>query len=375
MWTLTEVDLEPISIGAALLGTGGGGNPYLGRLRVRELLREGRRVDVVEPDELADDDLLVVSGAMGSPVVSYEKLARGTEEAEAARALEAHLGRRFAAVAPFEMGGGNSFAAMAVAAQLGIPVVDGDGMGRAFPELQMITYLIYGGSPAPAALADEKGNTVVLPTVVDARWLERLARAVTIEMGAHAGLAACVMDGRHCRASIIPATLTYAQRIGRAILDARRDKDDPVDAALEETGGHRHIRGKVVDVERRMSKGFARGHVTIEGFGTDQGREVRVEFQNENLVIIEDGDVAAVVPDLITLVTSERCDPITTEVVRYGLRTDLLVLPAPEKLTTATALEVVGPRAFGLDVDFRSAFASATGEESPNVASPGKDPR
>ena len=205
MRLLTEADLEPISIGAALLGTGGGGNPYLGRLRVQQLLRTGHEIRVIDPDELDDDDLLVVSGAMGSPVVSYEKLVHGSEEAWAAEALQDHLGRTFDAIAPFEMGGGNSFAAMAVAAELGVPVVDGDGMGRAFPELQMITYLIYGGSPAPAAVADEKGNRLVLAQVADAKSLEDLARAATIEMGAHAGLAASVMDGAHCKRSIIPA--------------------------------------------------------------------------------------------------------------------------------------------------------------------------
>lgn len=356
MRTLTEADLEPISIGAALLGTGGGGNPYLGKLRVRELLRRGRSIEIVSPDQLADDDLLVVSGGMGSPVVSYEKLVHGSEEAWAARALEEHLGQKFDAIAPFEMGGGNSFAAMAVAAELGVPVVDGDGMGRAFPELQMITYLIYGGAPAPAALADEKGNRLVLSSVTDARWLERLARAATIEMGAHAGLAACVMDGAHCKRSIVPETLTYAQRIGEAVLEARRQKDDPVDAVLGVTGGRRYVRGKVVDVERRQTKGFSRGHVTIEGFDEDEGREVRIDFQNENLVIWEDDQPHVTVPDLITLVTSERAEPITTEVIRYGYRTDVVVLPAPAELRTPEALEVVGPKAFGFDLDFVPAF-------------------
>ena len=352
MWQITEDDLEPIVIGAGILGTGGGGNPYLGHLRVREALRSGSVVNVIDPDELDDDDLLIVSGGMGSPVVSYEKLPQGDEESAAVRALEQHLGRRFDAIAPFEMGGGNSMAPMIVAARLGIPLVDGDGMGRAFPELQMITYLIYGGSPQPAALADERGNKVVLAEVVDAKWLERIARAITIEMGGHAGLATSVMDGAHCKRSIIPHTLQLARTIGRAVLDARSLHADPVEAITSVAGGHRYLQGKVVDVERQTTRGFARGTVVLEGVGDDAKRRIQIEFQNENLVIWEDNVARVTVPDLITLVTTDEGEPITTEVVRYGYRADVLVLPCPDLLRTDEALAVVGPRAFGYDVPY-----------------------
>ena len=206
MREVIEEDLYPISIGAGILGTGGGGNPYLGQLRVRETLRSGGSVRVIDPTEIDDDDLLVVVGGMGSPVISYEKIAGGNEETDAARALETHVGRTFDAIAPFEMGGGNSMVPMIVAANLGIPLVDGDGMGRAFPELQMITYLIYGGSPEPSAMADERGNQMVLSRVLDANWLERIARAATIEFGGHAGIATAVMDGAFCKRAIIPNT-------------------------------------------------------------------------------------------------------------------------------------------------------------------------
>ena len=49
VWEITEPDLAPIALGAAVLGTGGGGNPYLGRLRVLQVLRTGGRVRVIEP--------------------------------------------------------------------------------------------------------------------------------------------------------------------------------------------------------------------------------------------------------------------------------------------------------------------------------------
>jgi len=353
MWEITEDDLIPAAIGAGILGTGGGGNPYLGRLRAREQLRAGRRIRVIDPTEIADDDLLVVSGGMGSPVVAYEKIAGGEEETDAVRALERHLGKKFTAVAPFEMGGGNSMVPLVIGALLDIPVVDGDGMGRAFPELQMITYLIYGGDPSPSALADERGNLIVIDHIVDSKWLERLLRTMTIELGGHAGLATAVMSGTFCRSAIIPNTLTLAKEIGRAVLTARERHHDPGEAVLSVTGGRRYLRGKVVDVERRATRGFAKGRLVLEGSEADAGRRIEIDFQNENLVIREDGEPTVTVPDLITLVTTDEGEPITTELIRYGYRADVLVIPCPDLLKTPQALEVVGPRAFGYDVDFR----------------------
>ena len=48
-----------------------------------------------------------------------------------------------------------------------VVVIDGDGMGRAFPEVQMTTFFIYGAKAAPAAIADEKGNVVVFKEVIE----------------------------------------------------------------------------------------------------------------------------------------------------------------------------------------------------------------
>ncbi len=189
----------------------------------------------------------------------------------AARALESHLGRKFDAIAPFEMGGSNSMVPMVVAAAMDIPIVNGDGMGRAFPELQMITYLIYDGSPYPAAIADERGSQMVIAEVPDAKWLERIARAATVEMGAHTGLASAVMDGVYCRRSIIPNTLRLASDIGHAVHHAREVKDDPSEAILGVAGGMRYLRGKVTDVHRRNAAGFARGQMTAAGIGETPG--------------------------------------------------------------------------------------------------------
>lgn len=55
---------------------------------------------------------------------------------------------------------------------MGLPTVDGDLMGRAFPELQMCTPAYDGIPLTPAALADEKGNEMIV-----SRWAVRSCSA------------------------------------------------------------------------------------------------------------------------------------------------------------------------------------------------------
>ena len=142
MWDVTAEILEALEIGAGILGTGGGGNPYLGKIEALQQLKAGKIIQVVSLDEIGDDAFVTTVGGMGSPTVGIERVGRGDECVRAMRALERHMGRRFTHVIPGEIGGSNSMRPMIVAAQTGLPVIDGDGMGRAFPELQMDTFSI-----------------------------------------------------------------------------------------------------------------------------------------------------------------------------------------------------------------------------------------
>jgi DUF917 family protein len=348
MWDVTEEMLEELAIGAGILGTGGGGNPYLGMIEARLQLRAGKRIRVVSLDDLPNDAFATTVGGMGSPTVGIERIGRGDECLRALHALERHLGRQFTHVMPGEIGGSNSMRPIIVAAQADVPIIDGDGMGRAFPELQMDTFSIYGVPPTPCTLADPRGHEVVFDKIADPVTLERYARAVTIQMGGAAGYAFPPMTAEQVRQTAVPGTITLGIAIGRAVRQARASHANAVNAALAVSGGQRLFHGKIVDVERRMLGGFARGVLQLEGFARDAGRSLRIDFQNENLIARDgNGEVLAVVPDLICLVDEDSAEPITTEIVRYGLRAVVLGIPAPEMLKTPAALAVVGPAAFG----------------------------
>ncbi len=369
MRQVTLNDTHAIAIGAGVLGTGGGGSTYLNRLRLnRELHARGRPVPVIQADDVPDDALVCAVGGMGAPTVSNEKLQEGHELMRAVRALEAHLRKRIYAIVIGEIGGGNALGPMITALQCGLPVVDGDGMGRAFPELDMDTFMIYGVAPAPFALADVHGNVTIFERIGSAKQAEEFARSLTIEMGGSAGLVMPVMTGAELKRTIIRDTLGLAKRIGEAVLSCRARSTEPAETVAALCNGKVLFKGKIIDVERRTVQGFARGQLKIAPFrhnnlppdssgrvDTDlrgNGGVLEIDFQNENLIARLGGEVLCAVPDLITLVTLDDGEPIGTESLRYGLRVAVLALPAPKELKTPEALAVVGPSAFGYDVEF-----------------------
>lgn len=353
--SLTYEHLEPLAIGAGILGTGGGGSPYLNKIFVAEILRKGGEVPIIPVAELPDDAMVAPCGGVGAPTVGVERLKEGQEFLRALRALEAYTGKAATHMISGEIGGGNSISPVIVALQSGLPVVDGDGMGRAFPELQMDTFSIYGVKPTPNAISDVRGHVAVFDHIDDAHDLERYIRTITVQMGGGTGMTGPLISGEEVRRTAVSGTLSFAVRLGEAVLEARAAHRNPVAAAAEMSGGRLLLTGKITDVDRRFVAGFARGALKLEGTESSTGHEYTIDFQNEFLIVTdESGEALCTVPDLICIVDAETAEPISTESLRYGLRVAVLGIPAPHLIATPEALAVVGPAAFGYpDVRYR----------------------
>ncbi|MEA2531507.1 MAG: uncharacterized protein QOG89_3151 [Thermomicrobiales bacterium] len=358
---LTAADLPDLARGAAFLGTGGGGNPYVGRLMVELAMREtGRELELLDLADLPDDALVIPTAMMGAPTCIVEKLPEGNEAAASFRRLERHLGKQAFATMPIEAGGVNSMIPLVVGLRLGIPVVDADGMGRAFPELHHETFHIYGVSGTPLAITNDHHDQSVVETH-DNETMEWLARGLTIRMGGVAYIAEYPMDGATAKRVSVAGTIGIGLKIGRAIRYAREHHLDPFAhlIATLETTNYRPAKtifsGKIVEVFRRTSEGFAKGTVRIQELDGPHGRLpelLEIEFQNENLIARVDDRILAVVPDLICVLDGETAEPITTEELRYGQRVKVLTVTVPEIMRTPEALRVWGPRHFGFDVDY-----------------------
>lgn len=343
--------VEDIAIGAAFLGTGGGGDPYVGKLMALQAIEKYGPVPLLDVDEVPDDAPIVPTAMMGAPTVLVEKVPSGDEVFEAFKLLRGYLGQEIYATIPIEAGGVNSMIPIAVAAQQRLPLINADGMGRAFPELQMVTYHLYGISATPMAIADEKGNTMLLKTV-DNFWTENLARNATVVMGGSVMIAIYPMTGKDIKRAGIRNIVTFSAEIGRAIRTARQNDQNPVAALTGVTGGYPLFKGKVGDIMRRTTGGFVRGQAHLEGIDDYKGSKMELHFQNENLVAIRDDQIIATVPDLICSVDAETAIPITTEGLRYGQRVVVVGIPCDEKWRSAKGIETAGPRYFGYDVDY-----------------------
>lgn len=351
MRLLDEQAIEHIALGASLLGTGGGGDPHIGRLMALNAIRKHGPVRLLSPEELPEDALVVPSAMMGAPIVIIEKIPNGNEFINAFKGLEDILGKKVYATIPIEAGGVNSMIPIAVAAQLGLPLVDADGMGRAFPELQMVTYHLDGIPASPMVVVDEKGNNIILNTISN-NWAEEIARVCTVTMGASVMISIYSMLGKQVKESAIHGIMSFSEQIGKVIADARKDHTDPMEQLLEITGGHFLFKGKITDVSRNIEGGFNRGLCSLRGLEEYTGSEMEVSFQNENLIAKRDGRVLATVPDLICILDADTAVPVTTETLKFGRRVKVIGIPCAEKWRSEKGISTVGPRYFGYDLDY-----------------------
>src|SRR5437016_9323555 len=127
--------LRALARGCAVLGAGGGGDTYIALLQALQATEDHGPAPLVDLDELPDDSLIMPCGGIGAPTVSIEKIENGDEGDRLREHLQYVTDRQVAALMAAEIGGANGLLPVAWAARMGLPLVDADGMGRAFPEV------------------------------------------------------------------------------------------------------------------------------------------------------------------------------------------------------------------------------------------------
>lgn len=345
-------------------------------------------------------------------MILCERIGSGKEEAEALAAVEKASAQRATHVSSIEIGGVNSLLPLLAAAQAKLPVVDADGMGRAFPRVPMYLPFAAGGDSAcavaPVALTNCDGSVHMLygpeayqdgkawnaanvvGPVRSAFDIETAARSSVPALGGVCGIALPPLTGVQARKLLVSGTYTHAFELGRAILKARESGSCPVAAAVEVGGGRVVFRGTVCKPPEMSdgSSGFSAGNVQLSGVGEYEGQVCKLFFQNEFVLaqrVLEEGDGdskdssllapssagssagsgeataatsgkhrLAAAPQLICLVDRETARPIFVDEVKegFGLRVAVLELPLPKKwYEFPEALKLVQLSQFGVGAE------------------------
>ncbi|MES2495227.1 MAG: DUF917 domain-containing protein [Pseudomonadota bacterium] len=349
-------DIRDMARGAVLLGTGGGGDPYVGELFVRAQIRKGQCPVVIGCDEIADDAFVVSIAGVGAPSVIIEHLVSEKTLHRLLARAETFYGRRIDALISAEIGGANSMFPLALSAISGLPVLDADGIGRAVPQLEMTAFSIFGCPVTPALMMDDSGNVTTFEAASD-RMAEDLVRSVAGAMGAMAFGAFYPMTGKQARETAILNTITQTLEIGRTIRLARQNSRDVFADLLTYFGGWEGrmakilFDGKIIDVSHETRDGWHWGEARIAALDNPDD-QCTVEIRNEFLIARRNGKMLCVVPDLLTILDRESGEPLTGEMLSYGQRVKVLGISADAALRSPQGLEVLGPRMFGIDEDF-----------------------
>lgn len=336
MEKITIKDLRDIAIGATFLGSGGGGSPENGLKLVDEIGKITEELTLVSPDEVADNEYAPMIAGMGSPVALKEK-GFGPEAVYAFEGLQklyGWLGLDFKYIMLGETGGFNSITPMYVAAVKKLKIIDVDGTGgRAVPDLETTLYYLYGIPTSPFVLADRNRNTVVGWTSdpMDAPSCENIARHVTTAFGMIAGLGTWVVSGHQIKTYMEPKVVTRSLSVGRAIREAKEKGADPVGEVIKVVGGRELIKGEIEKIETKTVAGFDFGRTTIKGQDEYQGKQLSIDFKNENMIAWKAlGEPAAMVPDLIGLITLDGT-PLTNADTKEGMKISVIAVPASER--------------------------------------------
>jgi DUF917 family protein len=346
MTIIDSTTIESLALGCAVLGTGGGGDIGPALLTAQLALKASGSVRVMARMDLPQDGLILPLSDIGAPTAALELLGTGDEALLLRDSVERETGKRVVAVMASEIGGANGVSGAIHAARLGLPLIDADGMGRAFPELQMISMNVARRPPGTIHLVDVLGNSARLDAA-DPAWAERWSRALCVASGGTATMADYVMTVEDAAGALVEGSVSLALRLGDAFAT-----EEPLATLLDILHAEPLVRGVVDDVEQTTVGGFARGTVEIVGTGADDGRTVRVIVQNENLVATEGGRVLASVPDSIGLFDTATGIPISTESVQFGQRVTVLGWPCDPLWRSARGLAIAGPAAFGLETPY-----------------------
>lgn len=327
--SLNQEDLRRIVQGSSLLGSGGGGSYAMG-MQFVENFQEGTYykssvIEVVPVNALCNNPLYehITHGIVVAYIGSPESINDLKYPDDAVYAAQVSLKKQKikvenCCIVPVELGPISSIVACLVAAKLGVPVLDGDGAGRAVPTLELCTFSCKGVSVNPTVLAiSNKKNKHYIELAVSeptlpgaAARIESLARPIISmpEFGQKAGLAMWTMHACEIGNVVLPNTLTLCKELGSVVAQAKHSFNTSLvvdylnKRESQDYKAQVLYHGKLQSAQTTTTGGFDFGTITLADTLHKDDRTVKIIFQNESLLLWDStlSSPSVMAPDLIS---------------------------------------------------------------------------
>jgi DUF917 family protein len=328
---LSIKNLPYLSSGAALLGSGGGGDPVILNDYLHYLLNQNGPVDIISLHELEPDSIIVPLALIGAPIVSIERIPnRNMFEQLFMQIKIAYPGKKLVLM-PAEIGGCNALTPFLLASIYNLPVLDGDLIGRAFPKINMCKPAVNLVCDLQSYISSVLGECISF-AANSVTELEDQARQLSMQFGCSAALATFIFTPSQQEKYVIPGSITRALELGKQLHNKQCDEATFIAS------------GVITDIEHRIENGFLQGHVMIR----TQDEMYKVQFQNEYLFVLKGQQMIVESPTIISLLEKRTKTPITSESLRYGLQVEIMSFSPPDFWYTPAALAQVNRIAFGM---------------------------
>jgi uncharacterized protein len=306
-----------------------------------------RRVEAVAPETPC-----VAVCAIGSGTALADLPPSGDEFALAVQRIERLQRVEFGAIYPLAAATISALVTVVAASQLGVPLLDTDGMGRTFALIHHTAMHLAGVSPTPLAVQGATGESVLIEVSAAPR-ADRVLRANIDTLGGWAAFAGYPTNAGALRRAALPGTVSRLINVGRLLLE-RTDPDLLIRRLAAVTACTRIGRGRIVELEHlsRPADVTIPAHpssVVIDETG-GRSRQLRVELRSEIVAVFANGSLVSAAPDLVCLVDVLRGELATLDSLEPGDLVDVLVTPADAIWYSPEGLAMVGPQSHGIQL-------------------------
>jgi uncharacterized protein len=354
-WQIKKQDIPLVALGAKLIACGGGGDTKSIQNLLMSIMKDEESITVKTIVDL-EDEWIVGTGMMGSTIFYNENIPTGIQGSRALKVYESIIEQKIGAIIPVEIGGVNGLEPLLMAYQNNLPVVDGDGMGKAFPELSMTTYHLNKIPVSPMVLETHDAYTV-LQGNEDIQITSVKTKNFIAKSGGYVHFVGFGSNARKMKTSMISGSLNLIYRLGSALMKETSvsEKRKEMMAVFENSLYGKPISiitGVVTEVSRWFEEGALIGKFTVEGRSSYSNKRMEIEFRNE-FIAIKEKQYRWMTPDLILVLDDEKLSPYNVSEIQIGLAVTIFAVPAPNILRTKDMLELVGPENYGLAVTYQ----------------------